>query len=54
MVRWVVGSIPHDGSIEIFLVLVSISRLVYQRSFYVLSCLWDGVCENSLAAGSEM
>ena len=31
MMRWVVGSIHHDGPIEPFLGPASASRLVYQR-----------------------
>ena len=41
MVRWVVGSIPHGGPIELFLVPASAPQLVYQMLWYVLSCLWD-------------
>ena len=50
MVRWVVGSILHGGPIELFLVLVSAPRLVQQRPWYVLSCLWDHACKRTLAA----
>ena len=28
MVRWVIGSIPHGGSIELFLVAASATQLV--------------------------
>ena len=49
MVRWVVGSIPHGGHIELFLVPASAPRLVYQRPWYVLSCLWDGAYKITLA-----
>ena len=41
MVRWVVGSILHGGTIELFLVPASVPRLVYPRLWYMLSCLWD-------------
>ena len=41
-VQWVVGSILHGGPIELFLVPASVPRLVQQRLWYVLSCLWDG------------
>ena len=33
---------PHDGPIKLFLVPASAPQLVYQRQWYVLSCLWDG------------
>ena len=36
-VRGVVGSIPHGGNVEIFLVPVSAPRLVQQRLWCVLS-----------------
>ena len=49
MVRWVVGSILHGGPIGLFLVPVSAPRLVYQRPWYVLSCLWDGAYKITLA-----
>ena len=37
MVRWVIGSILHGGTIELFLVPASAPRLVQQRPLYVLS-----------------
>ena len=43
MVQWIVRSIPYDGQIELFLILARSSQCVTQRSWYVLSCLWDGV-----------
>ena len=42
MVRWVVGSILHGVPIELFLIPASAPRLVQQRPWYVLSCLWGG------------
>ena len=48
MVRWVVGSITHGGPIELFLVPASAPRLVYQRLWYVLSCLWDDAYKKTL------
>ena len=39
-----------DGPIELFLVPASAPRLVYQRLWYVLSCLWDGAYKRTLAA----
>ena len=48
MVRWVVGSILHGGPIELFLVPASAPRLVQQRPWYVLSCLWDGAYKGTL------
>ena len=34
---------------ELFLVPASALRLVYQRQWYVLSCLWDGAYKRTLA-----
>ena len=36
MVRWVVGSIPHSGSIELFLVPTSGPRLVHIKELLLL------------------
>ena len=47
---WIVGSIPHGGPIELFLIPASASRLDYQRLWYVLSCLWGGTYKRFLAA----
>ena len=41
VVRWVVGSIPHGGPTELFLIPPSAQRLVKQRPWYVISCLCD-------------
>ena len=43
MARWVFGSIPHGIPIELFLLPVSVPRLVQEMPWYVLSCLWDYV-----------
>ena len=40
MVWWVVGSILHSRPIDLFLFPASAPQLVYQRLWYVLSCLW--------------
>ena len=54
MVQWVVGSIPHGGGpIELFLIPASAPRLMYQRPWYVLSCLWDGAYIRTLAANQR-
>ena len=53
MVRWVVGSILQGGTIELFLVPASAPRLVYQRPWYVPSCLWDGAHKRTLAANRK-
>ena len=53
MVRWVVGSILHGGPIELFLVPASAPRLVYQRPWYVLSCLWDGAYKRTLTVNRK-
>ena len=45
MVRWVIG---------LFLVPASVPRLVYQRPWYVLSCLWDGAYKRILAANRKV
>ena len=45
MVWWVIGSIPHGGLIELFLIQASAPQLMH-----VLSCLWDGIYKRSLAA----
>ena len=39
--------------IELFLVLASAPRLVYQRPWYVLSCLWDGAYKRTLAVNRK-
>ena len=36
------------GPIELFLVPASAPRLVYQRLWYVLSCMWDGAYKRIL------
>ena len=41
MVLWVVGSIPHDGSIEIVLISASVPQLV------CLYCLQDDAYKSS-------
>ena len=48
MVRWVVGSILHDGPIELFLVPASAPP-----PWYVLSCLWDGAYKRTHIKESE-
>ena len=37
------------GPIELFLVPASVPRLVSQKLWYVLSCLWDDVYKRNLA-----
>ena len=45
---------PSCGEpIELFLVPASAPRLVYQRSWYVLSCLWDGAYRGTLAVNRK-
>ena len=53
MVRWVVGSILHSGPTEVFHVPASTPRLVQQRPWNVLSCLWDDAYKNTLAANRK-
>ena len=50
MVRMVIGLILHGGPTELFLVPASVPRLVQQKRWYVLSCLWDGAHKITLAA----
>ena len=40
----------QNEPIELFLVPASAPRLVKQRQWYVLSCLWDGEYKRTLAA----
>ena len=49
VVCWVVGSIPHGGLTELFLVSVSAPQLMYKRLWYVLSCLCNGAYKRALA-----
>ena len=41
------------GPIEVFLVPGSDPRLVQQRPWYVLSCLWDGTYKRTLAVNRK-
>ena len=41
------------GPIELFLVPASAPRLVSQRPWYVLSCLWDGAYKRTLAVNRK-
>ena len=49
----VLESILHGGPIELFLIPASAPRLVYQRLWYVISCLWDGAYKRTLAANQN-
>ena len=42
-----------SGPIELFLVSASAPRLVQQRPWYVLSCLWDGAYKRNLAVNQK-
>ena len=42
-----------SGPIELFLVPASAPRLVYQRPWYVLSCLRDGAYKRTLAVNRK-
>ena len=42
-----------SGPTELFLVPAIAPRLVYQRPWYVLSCLWDGVYKRTLAVNRK-
>ena len=48
MVWGVVGSNPLGGPTELFLVPASASRLVKQRPWHMLSCLWNSAYKRSL------
>ena len=50
LVQWVLGSIPRGGPNELLLLTANAPRLVKQRSWYLLSCLWGGTYKGSLAA----
>ena len=41
------------GPIELFLAPASAPRLVYQKPWYVLSCLWGGAYKRTLAANRK-
>ena len=41
------------GSIQLFLVPASAPRLVQQRPWYVLSCLWDVAYKRTLAVNRK-
>ena len=47
MVRWIVGSIPYGGPIELFLITASAPQLDKQGPWYVLFCLWDAAYQSS-------
>ena len=51
MGRWIDHS--WGGPTELFLVPASAPRLVYQRQWYVLSCLWDGAYKRTLAVNQK-
>ena len=50
---WVVGSILHGGLSELFFIPASAPQLLYQRLWYVLSCLWNGAYTKNLAANRK-
>ena len=41
------------GTIDLFLVLASALRLVEQKPWYVLSCLWDDAYKRTLAVNRK-
>ena len=49
MVLWVTGSIPLDGTSELFLIPASAPQIIERRPWYVLSCLWNGAYKTSFA-----
>ena len=51
MGRWIDPS--WGGPIELGLVPASVPRLVQQRPWYVLSCLWNGAYKITLAANRK-
>ena len=48
--RWAIVVLFLTITGELFLVPASAPRLVQQRPWYVLSCLWDGAYKRTLAA----
>ena len=45
---------PSCGEpIELFLIPASAPLLVYQRMWYVLSCLWDGTYKRTIAVNHK-
>ena len=48
---WCDGS--SDRSLELFLVSASVTRLVYQRPWYVISCMWDGGYKITIAVNRK-
>ena len=53
VVRAFAHGVRWGGPIELFLVAASAPRLVQQRPWYVLSCLWDGAYKRTLAANRK-
>ena len=49
VVPWVIGSNPHGGPIDLFLV----PRLVKQRLWYILFCLLDGAYKQTLVTNQK-
>ena len=53
VLRWVVGSIPNGGPIELFLSSSSAGVNKKKRPRYVLSGLWDSIYKSTLAANRK-
>ena len=51
MGHWIDPSL--SGPIDLFLVPASAPRLVYQKVWYVLFCLWDGAYKRTLAVNRK-
>ena len=43
----------RGGPIELFLIPASAPRLVLQRLWYVISCLWDGAYKRTIAVNQK-
>ena len=55
VMNFISRSILHmgEGPIELFLVLASAPRLMLQRPWYMLSCLWDSAYKRTLAVNQK-
>ena len=43
----------HSGPVKLFMVPANAARLVYQRLWYVLSCLLDGAYKRTIATNRK-
>ena len=52
MISWVIGSIPHGGSMELFLIQPVLHNWC-NKGWYVLSSLWSGSYKKAHAANKK-